>query len=305
VLAPADALAHLRLAVEVAGMGVDELATPVERDVVVDGIRLHYLDWGAVGRPPLLFLHGGCLTAHTWDLVSLALRNDFHCLALDQRGHGESEWSPVLDYSPEAHARDIAGLIARLGLARPVLIGHSLGGLNAMTYAIVAAEELGGVVLVDVVPEVRANAVRRIADFATAEPAQGTLEQFVLRARGFNPRRDPRLLRYSLLHNLRELPDGRLTWKYDVRALTPGYLKSIKSRLERLPDFTEAVTCPVLIVRGGESEASSDEAAARFAATFQNGRWAKVEDAGHTVQGDNPRDLARVLSGFLAEIGSG
>jgi pimeloyl-ACP methyl ester carboxylesterase len=154
-------------------------------------------------------------------------------------------------------------------------------------------------------PEVRANAVRRIADFVTAEPAQGTLEEFVRRAQAFNPRRDPRLLRYSLLHNLRELPDGRLTWKYDMRGLSPGYLTHIKGRLERLPDFTGAVTCPVLIVRGGQSEASSDKAAARFAGSFPNGRWAKVNDAGHTVQGDNPRDLATLLLSFLAEIGPG
>jgi esterase len=302
VQARADALAHLRLAVAVAGMQVDELALPTEGDVVADGMRLHYLDWGAADRPPLLFLHGGCLTAHTWDLICLALRNDFRCVALDQRGHGDSEWSPVLDYGPDAHVRDIAGLIAELGLARPVLIGQSLGGLNAMTHAIGASAQLGGVVLVDVMPEVRASAVRRIADFVTAEPAEGTLEEFVRRARDFNPRRDPRLLRYSLLHNLRELPDGRLTWKYDRRGLSPGYLSSIKSHLEGLPDFSGSVTCPVLVVRGGASETSSDEAAARFAKSFPNGRWAKVDDAGHTVQGDNPRDLATVLSSFLAEI---
>jgi pimeloyl-ACP methyl ester carboxylesterase len=302
VLAPADALTHLRLAVTVAGMQVDDFALPQERDVVVDGMRLHYLDWGAPGQPPLLFLHGGCLTAHTWDLVCLALRGDFRCVALDQRGHGDSEWSPTLDYGPDAHARDIAGLVAELGLARPVLIGHSLGGLNAMTHALAAGATLGAVVLVDVMPKVPASAVRRIADFVTAEPAQGTLEEFVHRAHGFNPRRDPRLLRYSLLHNLRELPDGRLTWKYDTRGLSPEYMSSIKGRLEGLPELTDSVRCPVLIVRGGQSEASSDDAAARFAASFRNGRWAKVDGAGHTVQGDDPRGLAAVLSSFLAEI---
>src|SRR5205807_8011531 len=85
MLAPAEALAHLRLATDVAGLDVDELVVPAEHDVVVDGVRLHYLDWGRHGRPALLLLHGGCLTAHTWDLVCLALRAEFHCLALDQR----------------------------------------------------------------------------------------------------------------------------------------------------------------------------------------------------------------------------
>ena len=203
MLAHADALAHLRLATDVAALEVDELVVPAEHDVVIDGLRLHYLDWGGRGRPPLLFLHGGCLTAHTWDLVCLALRADFRCVALDQRGHGDSEWSPILDYGPDAHMRDIGGMVEQLELDRPVVIGHSLGGLNTFSYAVRAADRLTGVVMVDVGPVVQSSAVQRIADFVTGEPAQGTLEDFVRRARAFNPRRDPRLLRYSLLHNLR------------------------------------------------------------------------------------------------------
>ena len=105
VLAQDEVLSHLRAAIDVAGGDVDKVVLPADHDLVVDGLRLHYLDWGRNGRPPLLFLHGGGLTAHTWDLVCLALRANFHCLALDQRGHGDSEWSPVLDYGPDAHVR--------------------------------------------------------------------------------------------------------------------------------------------------------------------------------------------------------
>ena len=303
MLAPADALEHLRLACDVAGLDVDELVVPAEHDVLVDGLRLHYLDWGSRSRPALLFLHGGCLTAHTWDLVCLALRREFHCVALDQRGHGDSEWSPNLSYGTEAHVRDIRGVIEQLQLTRPVLIGHSLGGLNAMTYAAHAAGRLAGVVMVDVGPAVRSSAVRRIADFVMGEPAHGTVEDFVQRARAFNPRRDPRLLRYSLLHNLRRLPDGTWTWKYDRRGLSPEGFASVKRSLAELREGARAVTCPVLVVRGADSDAFSDADAARFAAALPDGRWVRVEHAGHTVQGDNPRDLVLALAGFLAEIG--
>jgi esterase len=302
VLAQADALAHLRLASEVAGLELEDLAIAAEHDVVVDGLRLHYLDWGRHGRPPLLFLHGGCLTAHTWDLVCVALRADFHCLALDQRGHGDSEWSPTLDYGPGAHVRDVGGLIERLQLQDPVLIGHSLGGLNAFTYAARAAVPPAGIVLVDVVPSVRAGAVRRIAEFVNAEPARGTLEDFVRRARAFNRRRDPRLLRYSLLHNLRRLPDGALTWKYDRRGLTAQYLASIEQGLGEMRDRARAITCPVLVVRGAQSEAHGRADAAEFAQAFLDGRWVEVENAGHTIQGDNPAGLVGVLRDFLVEI---
>src|SRR4051812_48449512 len=106
----ADAfLAHLRLAADVAGITAENVVLPASRDVVVDGVRLHVLDWEAPGHP-VVFLHGGGLTAHTWDLVCLALRGDGHCVALDLRGHGDSEWSPAMRYRPEDHAHDLQRL---------------------------------------------------------------------------------------------------------------------------------------------------------------------------------------------------
>jgi pimeloyl-ACP methyl ester carboxylesterase len=303
VLTQSDAVAHLRLATEIVGLRVNEIVAPRERDIVVDGLRLHYLDWGHHDRPALLFLHGGCLTAHTWNLVCLALRPDYHCLAVDQRGHGDSEWSPILDYGPEAHARDIGGLIDQLGPHNPVLIGHSLGGLNAMTYAARAADQLAGIVMVDVGPDVQDGGVRRVADFVMTQPAGGSVEDFVERARAFNPRRDPRLLRYSLLHNLRQLPDGTWTWKYDRRGLSAEYFESTRRNLKQLREGMHAITCPVLVIRGADSDGFSDAQAAAFAAALPDGRWDKVENAGHTIQGDNPRGLVEVLARFLAEIG--
>lgn len=299
----ASPLAHLRLAAEVAGMEVNEVVAPDEHHLVVDGLRLHYLDWGRRGRAPLMFLHGGCLTAHTWDLVCLALRADFHCVALDQRGHGDSEWSPTLDYGPEAHLRDIRGLIERLALKQPVLIGQSLGGLNAMTYAAHAADRLAGVVVIDVGPDIQWQGAMRVADFVMGNPEAGSVEGFAERAGAFNPRRDPRLLRYSLLHNLRPLPDGTYTWKYDRRAISPERFASVRRSLEQLRDRAHAVTCPVLVVRGADSDAFTDANAADFARALPDGRWVAVERAGHTVQGDNPRGLVQVLADFLAEIG--
>lgn len=293
----------MRLAGELAGLDFDELVAPADRHIVIDGFRLHYLDWGSCERPPLIFLHGGSLTAHTWDLVCLALRGEHHCLALDQRGHGDSEWSPTLDYAPEAHARDIGGLIEQLGLAEPVLIGQSLGGLHAMTYAIDAADQPAGIVAVDVGPGVQMAGAQRIIDFAMDDPGPAPLEDFVGRAVAFNHRRDPCLLRHSLLHNLRQLPDQRWTWKYDRRRITAEYFASTRERVESLRDLAAAITCPVLVVRGADSDVFSDTHAERFAAALPQGRWTRIADAGHNVQGDNPRGLVQALVAFLAEIG--
>src|SRR5205814_301136 len=175
---------------------------------------------------------GGGLTAHTWDLVCLALRAEFRCLALDQRGHGDSEWSPTLDYAPEAHVRDIAALIDHLGLDRPVLVGQSMGGMNALAYAARPGARLAGLVLVDVGPDIRWDGAQRIATFVQGPGELDSVEAFVERARAFSPSRDPRLLRRSILHNLRELPDGRWTWKYDRRAMTPERFAALRARVD-------------------------------------------------------------------------
>ena len=97
----------------------------------MDGLNLHYLEWGDVANPAVLMLHGASQQAHSWDFVSLALSEQFHILALDQRGHGDSDWAPDGDYSVDAQAADIDGFVKAVGLDSFVLIGHSMGGRNA------------------------------------------------------------------------------------------------------------------------------------------------------------------------------
>jgi esterase len=298
----ADAqLEHLRLAAELAGLDRLEVTLPEERDVVLGGIRLHYLDWGGSGGQ-LLFLHGGGLTAHTWDLVCLALRGNSRCVALDQRGHGDSEWSPGLEYDTAAHVRDLEALIRHLGLERPVLVGQSMGALNALSYAADHADSLAGLVIVDMTPDVRIAAAKRVFDFVTAPAELDSVEEFVSRAREFNPSRDSRLLRRSLLHNLRQLPNGKWTWKYDRRAMTRERFDQVRREMEGVRDRLDAVTCPTLVVRGEASDAVSPENAAALAESLPRGDWTSIPAAGHTVQGDNPRALAAVLERFLRRI---
>ena len=290
------------MAADLAGLGQVEIALPDDHDVVLGDMRLHFLDWGTNGLAPVLFLHGGGLTAHTWDLVCLALRASAHCFALDQRGHGDSEWSPELDYGSEAHVRDLEGLIEHLGLERPVLVGQSMGALNALGYAEHHAGSLAGLVLVDMTPEVRFEGAKRIFDFVTAPAELDSVEAFVERAMEFNPDRDPRLLRRSLLHNLRPLPDGKWTWKYDRRAMTRDRFDKIRSEVSAIRDRLGSVTCPTLVVRGQHSDVVSQESAAALAEQLPDGEWTTVPDAGHTVQGDNPRGLASALEVFLRRI---
>jgi pimeloyl-ACP methyl ester carboxylesterase len=297
--------AHLELSAATAGVPLSDIVLPSEHHLLLRRMRFHYLDWGTAGLPPVVFLHGGGLNAHTWDLVCAALRNERHCLAPDQRGHGESEWSPEMDYSTESHARDLEAFVDTLGLQRFVLVGMSLGGVNALAWAGTHSRRLAGLVLVDVGPEIRFDGVRKIAAFTSEATPLDSVEQFVDRAMAFNPRRNPELLRRSLLHNLRRMPDGRYMWKYDQRHRGKVDPDAYARRRELLWSAVDAVECPTLVVRGAQSDVFHDEDAERLSRRFRQARWVRIEGAGHTVQGDNPAGLLVSLREFLGDVAPG
>jgi esterase len=293
---------HLTRAAAKAGLSFPELVLPETHDVVLRRMRFHYLDWGTAGRPSIVFLHGGGLNAHTWDLVCLGLRRERHCFALDQRGHGESEWSPVMDYGTESHVGDLEAFVEHLGLERFVLVGMSLGGANALAWAGRHSQRLAGLVLIDVGPEIRTAGAQKIAAFTSNQKPMESLDEVIDRALAFNPRRDRELLRLSLRHNLRQTPKGHWMWKYDQRhrgTVDPG---AAERRRELLWGAVATVKCPTLVVRGAQSDVFHDEDAERLAAALARGRWVRVENAGHTVQGDNPAGLLTELRAFLGEL---
>jgi pimeloyl-ACP methyl ester carboxylesterase len=301
-LSPEEFRTHLELSAATAGVRLPEIVLPSEHHIVLGRMRLHYLDWGTKGRPPVVFLHGGGLNAHTWDLVCAALRRERHCLAPDLRGHGESEWSPEMDYSTESHVGDLDAFLHSLQLPRFVLVGMSLGGVTALAWAGKHSQRVAGLVLVDVGPEVRSDGVRKIAAFTSDATPLESVDQFVERALAFNPRRNRELLRRSLLHNLRRMPDGRFMWKYDQRhrgKVDPG---AYARRRDLLWSAVDAVGCPTLVVRGAQSDVFHDEDAELLSRRLPRGRWVRIEGAGHTVQGDNPADLLVSLREFLGEV---
>jgi esterase len=290
-----------RLGAELAGLEVPEFVAPRSEHVLLHGMRFHYLDWGAPGLPPALFLHGGGQTARTWDLCCLALRARLHCYALDQRGHGDSEWAYEFAYAPEDHAGDFAALLDHLGISRAVVVGMSMGCMNGLTFAALHPERVAAFVAVDAGPWVQMAGGRRIGDFTREAESAAALDDWVAAAARFNPRRDARLLRQSLLHNLRVLPDGRLAWKTDRRR-TIDY-DAMQQRLGALAQRIGCIRCPTLILRGGESDVFLDADAERFAAALPDARWVRIEGAGHAIQGDRPAELVREVGAFLAERG--
>jgi pimeloyl-ACP methyl ester carboxylesterase len=293
-----DLVESLREAASSMGIAADEVVAPARREAVLNGLRLSFLDWdGPAAAPALVLLHGGGLTAHTWSLVCLQLRRRFRCLAPDLRGHGDSGWAPDRRYDLAEYAADLAALIEHLRLDRFVLVGHSLGGLTAMTYAAADPGRPTGLVLVDVGPEMSGPGRERMRAFA-AERELDSIDAFVERALAFNPRRQPERLRRSLLHNLRQTPRGTWTWKHDPDRYS-GAQQDPGRRPEVLWAAVAGITCPTLVVRGGDSDLFLDSDAEKLVRALPSGRLAHVPGAGHTVQGDQPRALADAITTFI------
>lgn len=296
-LADNSEIEHLRRVAAVAGLKPRQIVRPRHHHAVLSGRRFHYVEWGARGNPPILFLHGGNQSARTWDIVCLSLADRFHCIALDQRGHGDSEWSYEGDYAPETHAGDVAALIDQLGWGRFVLVGMSMGCLNGMHYAAHHTEQVAGFVAVDAGPYIQPAAGAEIIDFVSENLSHPSLDAFVEAAMRFNPKRKPALLRHSLRHTVREAADGTWSWKADRRHKFD--VETMRDWLTGLERLLPSMTFPTLVMRGAESRILSENDMRRFADALPDGRAAIIPDAGHSIQGDNPKGFLAAFEGFL------
>jgi pimeloyl-ACP methyl ester carboxylesterase len=261
-----------------------------------EGVTLSFLDWAGKGAP-VLFLHGGSLTAHTWDLVCLALSDRLRCVAIDLRGHGESEWAD--DYRIDAHVMDVGAAVAHFGWNSVHLVGMSLGAVIAAHYAASGHARIASLTMVDTGPAPDFEATAEMRRFLAQPIAHLTLEKLTEAAvkQAARGQRDKILYRY--MHMTRVAPDGRLAWRHDQQRRRPADYAHVLNKIEDLPALAPAVPCKALIVRGGRSRIITDEKVAAFAARFRDGRWITIPDAGHNVQEDNPVALARALRAFL------
>lgn len=274
---------------------------PQDHSVKARGLTFHYTEWGAASQPPMLCLHGATQTAHSWDDVAPELSASYRVLCLDQRGHGDSDWAPDGDYSRETQAADIDALTDVLGLSRFVLIGLSMGGINAMTFTARHPAKVKALVIVDVSPEIQASGVEHIRTFVQAADELDSFEAFVERAHQFNPRRSLENIRSRLSYNLKQLPSGKWTWKYDkaLRSLEGGFQGN---PLANLWEDVRTIGCPTLIIKGGESDILSSDSAAKLQANIPNSRLAVVAGAGHSVMGDNPDGFVAAVREFLKGV---
>lgn len=270
-----------------------------DRFLHVNGLRLHYLDWGApsAGAGTMVLLHGYGSEAHTFDLLARHLAGELHMLSLDLRGFGDSEWARD-GYGHRLMATDLEGAVAALGLKRFVLFGHSLGGLVAMAYLLEPRPEVAALVLVDIGPEIDPAGLASFRAYMAALPERfDTFEQAVEWGVAARPDRPEAVTRHQLRHNLKRV-DGGWTWKFDPRLRGPRAAEDWPPMPNLWPAL-ERLACPALIVRGQRSEYLSPQVAERMARVISRGKLVTLP-TGHSVHIDAPEALAREVREFLA-----
>jgi len=272
-----------------------EQADVTSRRLDIGGLSFHYLDWGGDG-PPLVMLHGLTGHAHTWDHTAAALRDRYRVLALDQRGHGDSEWAP--QYGGGLMADDLLGFLDALQLQEVTLMGLSMGGIVAFLFAASHPERVRDLVVLDIGPELAAPGGRRVAAGLAANHVFGSEDEAFAQMRAVDPRPKDEALRHRVRHNLRRLPDGALTWKYDDALRVPGAIFD-RTAAERWAAW-KAVSCPVLLVRGEDSDILAPETAQRMLAENALAGLVIVPACGHSITLDNPQGLLDVASPWLA-----
>ncbi len=278
----------------------------LEHDTMVGGLKLHYQEWGSPAAPAIVMLHGFGVSGHMFDEFAERMQGDFHLIALDQRGHGDSDWSSDGDYSREAFVSDLEQFRVALGLDRFILVGHSMGGLNSVAYAVEFPGRVRALVLVDVGPESAKEGVDNIVRF-TRGPDELEFEEFVELAHRFNQRRTIENIRERMRHRLKPTDSGKYTWKFDRRFRQEDNGLRIGSELsnDETWQLFRRISMPTLLVRGAESDVFTPDVAERAAREMQRARLVVVASAGHSVPGDNPDDFTRAVREFLGDVQRG
>jgi pimeloyl-ACP methyl ester carboxylesterase len=276
---------------------------PSSKTLRVNDLALHYLEWGKPDAPPIVCVHGYTGSADAFNALARQLQDRFHFLAPDVRGHGESAWSPAEAYRYEDQASDLAEFARQLGLDKFVLIGTSMGGINAMIYAAEHAERLSGLVINDIGPEAEAG-TQRITQMVGSRPDEfATLEEAMAYRAAVSPilaARSAEDQHELALGVLRRVAGGKWGWKMD-----PAY---IRQRVEHGPPrrpplwpVLQAVACPTLVVWGSDSDVLSEVQARRMVDVLPRGELVRVPCIGHAPTLAEPVVLA-ALDRFLGGL---
>jgi len=287
------------------------LLGPTSQSFISQRLRLNYVDWGNPDAPPLILVHGGRDHCRNWDWVAEDLRRDYHIIAPDLRGHGDSAWSTSGDYSMNAFVYDLAQLIHQQRLAPCRIVAHSLGGGISLRYAGVFPETVSKLVAIEGMGPSPAMMAERnvrgpvermrhwVADTrklsARIPRRYATIEDAFHRMQAENRHLTEEQARYLTLHGAMQNEDGTYSWKFDnyVRSFSPADFTG-----EEMQTLWSNIACPILLVNGKESWASNPEEDGRMR-YFKDARVVEFERAGHWVHHDRLDAFLETVRAFL------
>jgi pimeloyl-ACP methyl ester carboxylesterase len=290
-----------------------DVVGPTSHFHVSQRLRIHYVDWGNESAPTVVLVHGGRDHARNWDWVARDLRRDFHVIAPDLRGHGDSQWAIGGMYAVADFVLDIANLIEALGEREIFLVGHSLGGAISLMYSgihpervrkLVAIEGLGPppallAKLRDRPPSQRMREwIEQMRGLAARQPRRyATLEDAAARMREENKFLSDEQARHLTIHSVNRNEDGTFSWKFDnyVRSFAP-----YRFDVDDMRALWARIECPTLLLRGADSWASDPEQDGRIQ-PFQSARLETVPKAGHWVHHDQLDAFLAAVRAFFAE----
>ena len=274
--------------------------SPADRNIEINGLNIHYLDWGGDSGRNLLLVHGQGGNAHNWDHIAEALRDEFRVIAIDQRGHGDSDHARE-GYGVDKFAADLAEFVEKTGIAPCDYAGASLGARNGIAYAGDRSDHLKHFVCLDYGPEMSvASARTQISGMNKRLLGWRSVDEYVSLQMQANPRPGEARYRRQAEHALRLNYAGKYVAKSDPEMFWIN--GSFGAR--EVPYLWEQwgkIACPIMEMKGGESDFLSPEIKARMMESQPSMTWVDVPDSGHGITNDNPDFLIRELRAFFVD----
>jgi esterase len=265
-----------------------------DKFIAVNGLRIHYLDWGNEGGQPFLMLHGIGRVAHSFDHIAPNFKSNYHVMAIDMRGHGDSDWSPEGAYLVEDYVKDIEAFVDKLNLQKIVLLGNSTGGRVVQVYAGMHPDRVARLIVEDVGPE-RTNEIasgfaRRVEQEANGWASEEELFASLRRSGGTV---SDDLLRNYAHFGTKRREDGRIVWKRDPN-LVKGFVPTDLWR------FVREIKCPTLYILGGASAIVPPETQRQLKQILPDCQIVTMPGLGHYPHQEAPQSYLRIVESYLA-----
>ena len=272
----------------------------IDELIELRGLRFHYRDWTSQqgNAPDLVLLHGYTGHCRSWDAFANVMSKQYRVLALDQRGHGETEWAPADQYGTMEMVADLDAFVSALRLERFVLLGLSMGGMVAIAYAGARPVQLARLVIVDIAPEIAAEGIQNIQQSVARSDVFDTVEDAFRRARADNPV-PPEGHHYDRVRaSLMRTDEGKWTYRYDRALRDPGSQR-LRLTVDEGWDAVASFNVPTLLIRGEHSPLLSRDVADKFVSIAKNSQLVEVPGSGHPVPLDKPEGFLDAVQTFL------